>query len=147
MTRPTRTPTPPAKPTPPSIRPSIAISPTAGYIGTTVAVTGTNWTPRDRIFITMVAADADSAEQPPVLARVRSDRFGRFSATVVVPRDRVLMGQRLVWVVASDSTGRMTATAPFAIRLPDGDAPVPIETPPSGSEGPPDSPPSDADSG
>ena len=144
-TRPTRTPTP-VKPTPPAIRPSITISPTTGYVGTTVLVTGANWTPRDRIILTMLATDADSPEQPPVLARVRSDRFGRFSVAIVVPNSRALMGQRLVWIVATNSTGRMTATAPFAIRLSD-DNPVPPEPPLPDSESPPDSSPPDASGG
>ena len=109
-------------------------------------VTGANWTPRDRIILTMLAADADSTEQPPVLARVRSDRFGRFSVAIVVPNSRVLMGQRLVWIVATNSTGRMTATAPFAIRLSD-DNPVPPEPPLPDSESPPDSSPPDASGG
>ena len=107
-----------------------------------MVVTGTNWTPRDRIVITMLAADADSTEQPPILARVRSDRSGRFSVTIVVPRDRKLLSQRLVWVVATSSTGRMTATAPFAIRLPADDTLAP--PPPAGSERPPDSNPSNS---
>ncbi|MCB0200365.1 MAG: SH3 domain-containing protein [Anaerolineae bacterium] len=133
-TRPTRTPTPPSKPTPPSIQPGIVVSPTTGYIGTTAIVTGTNWTPRDRITLTIVAAGADSAEQPPVLARVRSDRFGRFSVDITIPLNRVLLSQRLVWIVATNSTGRMTAAAPFAIRQPDGDVPIPLETPLPDSE-------------
>ncbi|MCB0238730.1 MAG: hypothetical protein KDH08_08795, partial [Anaerolineae bacterium] len=134
------------KPTQPAIRASIAISPTAGTVGTSIVVTGTNWTPRDRIVITMVAADADTTEQPPVLARVRSDRSGRFSVTIVVPRDRNLLSQRLVWVVATSSTDRMTATAPFAIRQAGGGDVVPVDTPPPDSGIPPDSePPTSSD--
>jgi hypothetical protein len=132
LTRPTRTPVPP-KPTVPVIRPSITISPTVGSIGTRITVTGTNWTPRDRIFITIMAPDADRSEQPRVLARVRADRLGRFTAEFTVPRDATLMNQPAVRVVATNSTGRMTASARLTLRWPDSD-----DATPPGQIDPPD---------
>lgn len=123
-TRPTRTPTPPA------LRPTLSISPTMGYPGTTAVVVGAHWQPRDRITLALVSANVDSTEPPVILARVRSDRSGRFSVKVVIPMDSSLESQQLVWIVATNSTGRMTASTQFTIVQPDSDVAPPSDTPP-----------------
>ena len=117
--RPTRTPTPSA------ILPSLVVSPTVGYFGDTITISGTRWPVFQRIVITMNPADLDSTEPAVILARVRADRGGRFRIAATVPKDEGLATQQLVWIVATSNDGRISSATPFILRSPDDPRPWP----------------------
>ncbi len=131
--RPTRTPTPP-----PAQTQLIEITPSEGWVGTTITVNGAGWLPNDRITVVLTPPRVQPAQQQRLpVVRVRADRAGRFVATLTVPADDRLTREPELWVVATGSRG-LRAIATFTM-LPPGTPQPPADqaTPPAGSGGQP----------
>jgi hypothetical protein len=137
--RPTRTPT-----ATPALAPSIVISPTEGTVGTAILVMGTGWLPNDRVTLAITPPRVQPARQAQLPVRVRADRNGNFRAIVTAPADNRLIGETVLWVVATGS--RSTRAVALFTMLPPDLEPAPIfpatplpppvrDTPPPSSEG------------
>ncbi|MFZ2489048.1 MAG: PA14 domain-containing protein [Anaerolineae bacterium] len=146
---PAATPTPtitPLPPTPtatatPALQPSLVISPTTGWAGTVVQVTGANWLPNDRVTLTVTQPRSRGLEFARARLRVRTDRQGRFTATLTMPPQVAQPGATAVWIVGTGSRSTR-ATAVFTLTPPSDATPVgapTVITPATDSTPPPDS--------
>lgn len=133
-------PTPTATATP-ALQPSLVISPTTGWAGTVVQVTGANWLPNDRVTLTVTQPRSRGLEFARARLRVRTDRQGRFTATLTMPPQVAQPGATAVWIVGTGSRNTR-ATAVFTLTPPSEPTPVgapTVITPATDSTRPPDS--------
>lgn len=103
-------------PTPAPDRVAIALAPLQGWAGTTLSVSGVNWTPGSTVFISLAAPG--NTPSSDVYAQAVADADGRFTAAFAFPAEERWLSLPQISIVAHSADLRTQATAAFRLTPP-----------------------------